>query len=166
MLNNLDNGDRLTDWWPLSPLGYLFHATRSSSEDWGYLTDGDSDIFTLPTIRFLALLKNVSTVHQQPTIRHPNLIIFIGLTWTWSLSSLTESALSRLLYLGLCFSQQIIIHHQDNMILHCDAGWSFSLDSNPNIFPSQARASTTLAIWNWSDLEPLIIFIINSTCFE
>ena len=39
------------------------------------------------------------------------------------------------------------------MKLHCDTGWSLSLDSNPNIFPSQARASATLSIWNCSDLN-------------
>ena len=155
-------GARLTDWWNLSPLGVLFHTTRSSSEDWGPWTDGDSDILTLPTIQFLSFLKNLLTALRKSTIYHTTLINFIGWTWLWSLSSLTGSALSRFLYLRLCFSQQSIIYHQ----LQCGTGWSLSLDSNSNIFPSQARASATLTIWNWSDLKSFLIFIIKPTFFE
>ena len=62
-------GARLTDGWPLSPIGVLFHTTRSSSEDWGPRTDGDSDILTLPTIRFLALIKLCQLlISNQPSV--------------------------------------------------------------------------------------------------
>ena len=202
-------GAILTDWWNLSPLGVLFHTTRSSSEDLVPWTYGDSDLLTLPTIHFLALLKCVdcssainhpssnsdhfigrtwpwslsSLTGCHPTLIifigqtwplslssltgcHPTLIIFIGQTWPWSLRSLTVSALSRFLYLGLCFSQHSIIYYEDNKKLHCDTGWSLCLDSNPNIFPSQVRASAMPTIWNWSDLKSFLIFIIKPTCVE
>ena len=112
-------GARLTDWWPLSPLGIFFHKTRSSSEDWVPWTDGDSDLLTLPTIRFLALLKTCWLLFgNQPSVIQL-WSVFIGWTWPWSLSFLKGSALSRFLYLGLCFSQQSIIYRQ----LHCNTGF-------------------------------------------
>ena len=141
-------GAKLTDWWPLSPLGVLFHTTRSSSEYWSPWTYGDSDLLTLPTIRFIDLLKTCWLIFgNQPDQ-------FIGWTWPWSLSFLTGSALYRFLYLGLCFSQQSIICHQ----FHCDTGWSLSLDYNPNFFPSQVRASAIPTIWNWSDHNQTNLF--------
>ena len=41
-------------------LGTISLTTRSSSEYWGPLTDGDSVPFTLPTICSLAFLKRVN----------------------------------------------------------------------------------------------------------
>ena len=146
-------GARLTDWWTFSLLGILFHTTRSSFEYWGAWTDGDSDLSTLPTIRFLALLKTCWLLFGN----HPS---YNSDQFYWSLNFLT-SALSKFLYLGLCFSQQSIIYHQ----LHYDTIWSLSLDSNLNIFPSQERASATATIWNWGDLKSFVIFI-RPTYFE
>ena len=113
---------RLTDWWSLSPLGVLFHATRSSSEYCGHWTYDDSDPLTLPTIRSLALLKTCQLIiGNQPFVI--KISSFIGLIWTQSLSSLTGADLSILLYLGLWISQQSIIYHQDNMTLE----WSWTI---------------------------------------
>ena len=53
-------GDRLTGWWTLGLIGYLYHTTSSSSEDWVPWTYGDSNPLTLPTIRSIALLKHVN----------------------------------------------------------------------------------------------------------
>ena len=156
-------GARLTDWWPLSPLGVLFHTTRSSSEDWGPLTDGDSDLLTLPTIRFLALLITCWLLfsNQPSVIQLWSILLFehdLDPLVSWQDQPYPDFCIS---YLGLCFSQQSIIYHQ----LHCDTGWSLSLEYNLNIFPSQARASATPTILNWGDLKSFVIFI-KPTCFE
>ena len=97
-------------WSPL-PYNYVFLRRLGSLNRWRIW------YFDPPYNPIAGFSKNVSTAHWQSAIRHPTLIVFIGLTWTWSLSSLTVPALSRILYLGMCFSQQSIIFHQDNMKL-------------------------------------------------
>ena len=158
-------GDRLTDWWPISPLGVLFHTTRSSSEYWGNLTDGDSDILTLPTIRFLYFLKTCQLlIGNQPSVIQ--IWSFYWLNITLILEFLDRISLIQISVSGDVLRQQSIIYLQDNMKIYCDNGWSLSLDSNSNIFTSQARASAKTKIWNWSDLKPLIIFLIKPNWVE
>ena len=153
-------GARLTDWWPLSPLGFLFHTTRSSSEDWVSWTDGDSDLLTLPTIRFLALLK----LCQLLIVNQPSVIQL----WSfyWSNMTLIPEFLDGISLIQISISGDVLLTTDYNISsLHCDTGYSLSLDSNPNIFPSQARSSATPTIWNWSDPKSFLIFIIKLTCF-
>ena len=156
-------GAIITDWWPISPIEFLFHTTSSSSEDWGTWTDGDSDLLTLPTIRFLALLNTCWLIFgNHPSVIQLGSILLVEHDldpwFSWRDQPYPDFCIW---YLGLCFSQQSIIYHQ----LHCDTGWSLSLDSNPNIFPFQARARSTPTIWNWSDLKSFVIFI-KPNCFE
>ena len=126
-----------SSWNPL-PYNYVFLRRLGS------LNRCNSDLLTLPTIRFLALLKHVDC---SSAINHPsfNSDQFDCLNMTLVFEFLDRiSLIQRFLYLGLCFSQQSIVYYQ----LHCDSGWSLSLNSNLSISPSQARASSTPTILN------------------
>ena len=109
-------GDKLTDLWPLSPIGFLFRKTRSSWEYWGPWTDGDSYPLILPIIRSLSLLKTCQLlIGNQPSVIQ--LWSFYWYNMTLILEFLYGTSLIQTFYLGLCFSKQIIIYNQDNMKL-------------------------------------------------
>ena len=63
------------------------------------------------------------TSYWKSTIHNPTLDHFLGMTWTWCLSSLTQQYLSRLMYLGLWFSQQYTPYHQYTIELQ----WSWTI---------------------------------------
>ena len=59
----------------------------------------------------------MTTAHRYSNIHHLTMYHFLGLTWSWYLSSLTWPSLSGLLYLGLWFSKQSAIYYQYYMKL-------------------------------------------------
>ena len=142
-------GARITCWWPLSPLRYLFYTTMSYSEDWVPWIDGESDPLTLPTIRSLDFLKTFQLIiGNQPSVIQ---------LWSYSWSNMTlifdlldVTSLIRNFYLGLCFSQQIIIHHQDNVKLK----WYWTIhhvQNQPNlcwINHSNTHINPSLTLWS------------------
>ena len=80
---------------------------------------------------------------------------FIGIIWPQSLSSLTGPALSRLLYLGMCFSQQSIIYHQDNMELKWS--WTINLVHNQPKFCLISLPNTIITLL-WLIVSHLRVF--------
>ena len=73
----------------------------------------------------------------------------MGLTWPLSLSYLTGTSLTRILYLGLCFSQHSIIFYQDNRKLK----WSWTIHhihNQPNFcWITFAKAHIKPSLTHW-----------------